>query len=476
MTPEAIEGWRARARSNPLDFARWMFKARKGAKWELAPHHHLINAFLLRVYAGEIRRGIINIPPRYSKTESVVNFIAWAIGQYPDSEFIYTSYSSRLSTKASYDCREIVAHPEYQAVFPHVRLRDDSAAKDEWMTTAGGRLYAVGAGGTITGYGAGKMRPGFGGCIVVDDILKADDAGSDTMRGNANDWFATTLESRTNHPDTPIIVIAQRLHEDDLCGFLLRGGNGEEWEHLCLPARRKDGSPLWPFKHSAAALNRMEQASPYVFAGQYLQDPAPPSGGEIKPDMMPVVEAIPAGTAFCRGWDLGATAGGGDPTAGVKIGRCPDGRYIVADVVRGQWAPEDVRSAILSAAGSDGLECVVSYPQDPGQAGKNQAKEFAKMLSGYQIEATPETGDKLTRARPFASQVNVGNVLMLRAPWNDAYKAELRLFPNGRHDDQVDASARAFGRVSLNHDAWLEFMYSGAGEEDAQDKDDDEEY
>lgn len=462
MTPEAIQGWRERARSNPLDFARWMYKARKGARWEMAPHHHAINAALLRVYAGRSKRLIINIPPRYSKTEMAINFIAWGIGQFPDSEWIYTSYSSRLSAKSSHDARSIVQHPEYRELFPHVKLRDDSAAKDEWMTTADGRVYAVGAGGTITGYGAGKMRQGFGGAIIIDDILKADDAHSDTMRGNANDWFSETLESRTNHPETPIIVIAQRLHERDLCGYLLAGGNGETWDHLCLPAIRHDGAPLWPFKHSIEHLRRMEAANPYVFAGQYLQRPAPPDGGEIKPDKMGVIEAIPAGTTFARGWDLAGTAGGGDQTVGVKIGRMPDGRFLVADVIAARMDPEDVRATVANTATADGRDCFISLPQDPGQAGKMQARDFAAMLAGYDLEATPESGDKVTRARPFAAQVNVGNVLMLRAPWNDSYKAELRMFPNGAHDDQVDASSRAFNAIALRETDAMDAFLSGA--------------
>lgn len=463
MTPEAEDGWRARARVDLLDFSRWMFKARKGSRWELAPHHHLINAALLRVYAGEIRRLIINIPPRYSKTElAVVNFMAWALGQYPDSEFIHASYSARLATNNSWNCRSLIQHPEYGRIFPHVRLRDDSAAKDEWRTTSGGMVYAVGTGGTITGYGAGKMRSGFGGAIIIDDPHKADEARSDVVRENVKDWFQNTIESRTNSPHTPIIVIMQRLHEDDLSGWLLGGGNGEKWDHLCLSAIRPNGDALWPFKHSRERLAQMQEAAPYTFAGQYMQQPAPLDGGIIKPDRLVHVDAIPAGTRFVRGWDLAASDGKGDWTVGAKVGICPDGRYIIADIIRIQAGPDGVRAAIKGAAEMDGKACRISIPQDPGQAGKAQASDMARMLSGWTVDITPETGDKITRAEPMASQVNVGNVMILNGEWNQALKGEWRMFPNGKNDDQVDGASRAFAALNAGMFGLLDYYRDAA--------------
>lgn len=299
-------------------------------------------------------------------------------------------------------------------------------------------------------------------CLVLDDPHKADEARSDVVRKGVIDWFQNTLESRKNSPDTPIILIMQRLHEDDLSGWLLGdrgkdmagpavpGGNGEVWEHLCLSAWADEaaGLPLWPEKHSADDLRRMELAAPYVFAGQYRQRPAPPTGGIFKPDNLRVVDAIPAGPIlWVRGWDLGSTEGGGDPTAGGKLGRLPDGRYIIAGMVHGQYGPDDRDRILRTTAEADGQATRISIPQDPGQAGKSQVAAFAKLLAGYRLTTSPETGDKVTRAEPFASQVNVGNVLMLRGAWNEALIEELRLFPNGRHDDRVDALSRAFAET-----------------------------
>lgn len=432
------------AQNDLLFFTRWMFRVRRGYSYQVRPHHIQIVDALMRVVRGECKRLIINIPPRSGKTElSVVNFMAWALGKFPDSEFIYTSYSARLASNFSWQTRELVQNPEYQRIFPLCRLRDDSKARDEWRTTAGGIVYSVGAGGTITGYGAGKSRPGFAGCLILDDPHKADEASSDVIREGVLEWFQTTLESRKNSPETPIIVIMQRLHERDMAGWLLSGGNGEQWEHLCCAAITESGESLWPEKWSIEDLRRMEQAAPYVFAGQYLQRPAPPEGGIIKPDNLVPVDAVPAGCEFVRGWDFAASAEG-DYTAGARLGRTPDGRFIIADMVRLRAGPDERDRALLNTAARDGDNVLVSIPQDPGQAGLSQAKYMVRQLAGYRVKASPESGDKRKRAEPIAAQINVGNVLMLKAAWNDVLINEMRMFPNGAHDDQIDALSRAF--------------------------------
>lgn len=435
------------ARNDLYFFTRWMFLQKRSYSWLQAKHHSLICDGLMRVFRGECKRLIINIPPRYSKTEiAVVNFVAWCFGQNPDCEFIHASYSSQLAVNNSANIRSLIQHEAYQQIFPNVVL--DSEAKSHWTTTQGGVFYATGAGGTITGFGAGKQRQGFGGAILIDDPHKADEARSDVMRQNVIDWFQNTVESRKNDPkNTPIIVIMQRLHEKDLSGWLLDGGNGEEWEHLCLPAIQEDGTPLWEEKHSLSTLRQMERANPYVFAGQYMQRPAPLEGGVFKPGNISIIDALPIGEIkWVRGWDLGATVGG-DPTAGVKLGKCSDGSLIIADVAHGDLGPDERDSLIRNTAALDGKNVRISLPQDPGQAGKTQALYLTRMLSGYTVKTSPESGDKLTRAEPFASQINVGNVKMLKGSWNDGLINEMRLFPNGNHDDRIDACSRAYAEL-----------------------------
>ena len=812
LTDKEKQAARILARKDLYFFSRYMFLTRKGYAWQQSPHHKIICDKLMQVYNGEIKNLIINLPPRYSKTElAVVNFIAWALGNYADCEFIHSSYSATLAVNNSSQIRDLLQNEEYQAIF-NTRLKDDSKSKDHWKTTSGGVMYATGAGGTITGFGAGKLRDGFGGCfpfdakvwtekglmcigdivtkkmqvnvwaydyngnivlkpitawhknppnsiirvgfsdgttvectpchklwtnnrgwvradsltkndilpcvnsriktfndifvkaksfgsrsqsktifttssissiiqsniallfaklgskvsvssslfsgfattgyrfprsatpytlndaninivasskfsswyarsviyfnnlsvsklgtrvdfsfaksfvnfaidnigspcvvtqifkpiikrvavtvanistnwslsnkskhdetvnkygfnlsvfgkvytqvsmciggrfkqlafkrsgflnttiknssifasnianiantikpfirgnrqptfieyvrhdnqtfcltvesyhnfiinsglvvkncIILDDPHKADEARSETMRSNVINWFTETIKSRRNDPSkTPIIIIMQRLHESDLSGYLLAGNDDDDWQHLKLPAIQADGTALWAQKHSIDKLHQMQIASPYMFAGQYMQEPAPLDGGVFKPSNIEIIDAVPQGNIkWVRGWDLGATVGG-DPTAGVKLGTLPDGRLVIADIVHGDVSSDDRDRMMKNTASQDGKGVLISIPQDPGQAGKTQVQYLVKLLQGYKVHTSTETGDKVTRAEPIASQVNVGNVVMVRGAWNDAFLDEMRMFPNGARDDRIDGLSRAYSRL-----------------------------
>ena len=171
----------------------------------------------------------------------------------------------------------------------------------------------------------------------------------------------------------------------------------------------------------------------------------------IKPDLMTVVDVIPPGVVeWCRGWDLGASASG-DFTAGVKVGRMADGRYVIANAVREQFETHQRDMLIKNTATTDGRALKQSLPQDPGQAGKSQVLAFAKLLAGHAVHFSPESGDKVTRATPLASQINAGAVLLLKGGWNQQFIDECRLFPNGKYDDQVDGAARAFNALLHPH-------------------------
>lgn len=443
-------------------FSRYMFKERRKYKWLHNWHHRVVCDALMKVFQGETKRLIINVPPRYSKTElAVINFMAWCFGKVPDSEFIHVSYSATLAANNAFQTRNLVQEEAYKRVFPDFALRDDSKAKDDWRTAKGGVCYSQGTGGTITGFGAGKFRDSFGGAIIIDDPHKASEARSDTVRKGVIEWFQNTLESRTNSPDTPIIVIMQRLHEEDLAGWLLDGGNGEVWEHLELSAIQPDGSALWSAKHSIEVLERMELAAPYVFSGQYRQRPSPPAGGFFKPDNIEIVDALPADIIKeVRAWDLASSENEGDYTAGMRQAKGKDGYIYIVDVQHAQLGPDGVEKRIKQTAEMDGKSVAIRLPQDPGQAGKAQAKSFIKMLAGFSVKAETVSGDKITRAQPFAAQVNVGNVRMLRGAWNKPLIEEMRNFPNGKHDDQIDAGSDAFNELL---EARTKARPSGAG-------------
>lgn len=438
------------AREDPYFFARYMFRNRKRLQWLRGQHHPRIFAALDRVYRGEVRNLLINMPPRYSKSESVTSWISHCYGRHPDSEFIYLSYAAPLARENSGVVRQMLLMPEYREIFPGTRLQLDSRAKEHWKTTANGVMYASGSEGTITGFGAGKEREGFGGAIVIDDPHKPDEARSTARRTSVINNFKETIKSRRNQPErTPIIVIMQRLHMEDLSGYLLSGDDGEAWEVLNLPALSDTGEPLWPEKHSIERLLSMQDVDPYTFAGQYQQRPAPLAGGDFKPDRIEVVDVLPAGhMSYVRGWDLAATKGGKAAyTVGVLLARhLETRRTFVVDVRRERGDAHEVRQLIKATATQDPPTTHISIPQDPGQAGKVQVADFAGLLNGHNVTFSPESGDKEVRAQPFAAQVNAGNVCALRGAWNNAYFEELRMFPNG-FKDQVDASSRAFAEM-----------------------------
>lgn len=433
-------------------FVQVMFKVRRGGEFRANWHQQVVCDALEKVALGKTNRLIINIPPRSGKTEvAVINFMAWAMGVWPDSEFIHASYSKRLATANTYAVRALMQSAEYRQVFPWTAMQDDSRAKDEFRTAQGGIVYATGAEGTITGYGAGKMRDGFGGGVIIDDPHKAGEALSPVMRENVIDWFQTTIETRKNKPDTPIIVIMQRLHEDDLSGFLMGGGNGEEWDVLKIPALDGEGNSFWPEQFPIEDLRRREAANPYVFAGQFMQEPAPKGGGMFPVDRFQIVEHAPAPgeiAASLRYWDKAGTSGGGAFTAGVLMHRLKDGRFCVSDVRRGQWGALDRETTIKQTAQVDGRNVRVTVEQEPGSGGKESAEATIRNLAGFTVTADRPTGEKDVRAEPYAAQVQGRNVLLVRGDWNRAFMDEHEMFPNGKFKDQVDAAAAAFGGLN----------------------------
>lgn len=271
-----------------LAFIQDFYYLRTGRRFDLSDpigresHYLTICRALVKVMKGETNRLIINVPPRYGKTEILIHFVAWALSQYSDSNFLYVSYSLGLAKKQTKTIRQIVAMSEYRDIFD-VQLSHETTAQGNFETSTNGSVYAAGADGEITGRGAGiKGSDRFGGCIVIDDIHKPSEVNSDTIRKSINDWYFNTLQSRLNDPvKTPIIFICQRLHEDDLVNNLIKTG---DWETIVIPALDSAGNALHPQMHDVAALKKMQETMPYVFSSQYQQDPMPAGGGIFKPE------------------------------------------------------------------------------------------------------------------------------------------------------------------------------------------------
>ena len=225
-----------------------------------------------------------------------------------------------------------------------MELKKDAQGKKKWYTDSGGGLYATASGGAITGFGAGVDGvDGFSGAIIIDDPLKPDDAFSEVKRNAVNNRYNNTIRSRTNNRETPIIVIMQRLHEDDMSGFLLDGGSGEEWEHLCMPALNDDGKPLWESKHTFEELESIRQADRYTFAGQYMQTPAPDEGGEWRKDWFSIVRKseVPSGVNWECFIDGAYTKDTKNDPTGIQIsGKKGNDLYILSSIDKYLEMPE----------------------------------------------------------------------------------------------------------------------------------------
>lgn len=264
-------------------FTRYFFKELNGKRFTVNEHHDIIFNTLEEVKNGNKKRLIINIAPRYSKTEiAVKNFIAWSLALNPKSRFIHLSYSDTLALDNSESIKDLIQSDKYQELFPYVQIKKDSKAKDKWYTTEGGGVLARSASGQVTGFGAGQTDfeneiTTFGGAIIIDDPIKPDDAESATLREKVNYKFDSTIRNRVNSRDTPIIIIMQRLHQNDLCGYLI-DIEPDDWHVVSMPVIKEDGTALWKEKHTIEELRHLERVNEMVFQTQYMQNPIPREG------------------------------------------------------------------------------------------------------------------------------------------------------------------------------------------------------
>jgi predicted phage terminase large subunit-like protein len=432
-----------------LKFSLLGFTTYRFPKYRPSKVHHYVAEQLERVERGEIDRLMIRMPPRTGKSELAArSFPAFCLGRKPWRHFLAASASADLARDIGRTVRNIVKSEGYQLIFPNVSLEEDSKAAYKWNTAQGGAWYSVGVGGDVLGRGANVV-------LIDDPFGSMADAQSETMRDRVWSWFNGTIYNRLE-PGGAIVIIGHRLHEDDLQGRLeerMRAGGDDvdQWTIIELPALAEESDPLgreigealWPERFSLRDLERIK-ANMFGrdWSALYQQNPVPEEGEFFQPDNMPVKDA-PDVMGRVRAWDL-ASSRGGDWTVGLRLGRTRENRFAVEHVMRFRGTPDVVEERVLETARADGSAVKIALPQDPGQSGKFQILSLTRLLAGFNIVASPETGDKATRARPFAAQVNVGNVALAGGGWVDAYREELRAFPHGKYDDQVDASSRAF--------------------------------
>jgi predicted phage terminase large subunit-like protein len=427
-------------------------------------HLEAIAYQLERVRRGEIKRLIINMPPRSLKSiMASVAFPAFVLGLDPSRRIICASYSGELAKKHSNDFRAVLESRWYRSLFPETRVGPFKNSETEIELTARGFRLATSVGGTLTGRG--------GDIIIVDDPLKPDDAFSETRRTNANQWFTNTLLSRLDDKRTgAIVVVMQRIHMDDMTGFLT--AQSDEWEILDLPAiaecdqtipcwegrpyHRESGEVLSPEREPLEILEALKmQIGSDGFSAQYQQMPVPPGGAMIKRNWIVRYKDLPPKSdqlLVLQSWD---TANKGGPqndwsvctTWVVARGK----RWYLVDVWRGRVDYPALKAAVERHAKQWNARRVLV--EDAG-SGTLLVQELNGRVSGI-IAVKPE-GDKVSRMAGASAKFEAGQALLPeRASWLADLESELFAFPGARHDDQCDSISQALLDQNISWMQWL---------------------
>ena len=427
-------------------------------------HLHAIARQLERVRVGDCRRLIINLPPRSLKSiMASVAFPAFVLGRDPTRKLICVSYSADLAKKHSNDFRAVLESPWFRAAFPGTRIGPFKNTEAEIELTQRGFRLATSVGGTLTGRG--------GDVLIIDDPLKPDDAYSESKRKAANVWFTNTLLSRLDDKRAgAIIVVMQRVHMDDLSGFLL--AQSDAWEVLSLPAiaehdgevptwgdrihLRKAGDVLSPEREPLSVLEAMKlQIGSDAFCAQYQQQPTPPGGSMVKRTWLKrYTESPPAGERLItlQSWDT-ASKGGPDNDWSVCTTWIvtKDKRWFLTDLWRGKADYPTLKAKVLALAKYAGAQCVLV--EDAG-AGTALVQELKSQISG--IIGVKPIGDKISRMAVATAKLEAGQVyLPVRATWLADLEAELFAFPGSRHDDQCDSISQALDEKNVRFPMYI---------------------
>ena len=413
----------------------------------------------------EFKRLLINVPPGCMKSLLVsVMWNAWTWTRFPSARFLCCTYGQDLSDRDALRTRTIVESSWYRRHWPTMKLRGDQNVKRRYDTTSAGWRLSTSVGGRGTG-----EHPDF---IVVDDPHTADGAKSDTSRTHVSAWHDTTLSTRRGR-NPSYVTVMQRLHEDDLSGHLLRK---KSYVHICLPMeyerdhptkmkttplgfndpRTEEGELLWPDYYPADGSERSVRSlksdlgTPYDIAGQLQQRPSPASGDIFQVEWFPRLRSRPCGVrSSVRFWDIAATEGGGDATAGGKLSLLFDGRVMIEHIHAGHWGVARRDANIKSVAERDGKGTRVGVEEEGGGSGKTFVYGIKKMLPGYSVKGYKPRKSKEVRAGAFATQASIGNIVILGESddddeWIKALLEQLEMFPHGSHDDYVDAIVGAY--------------------------------
>jgi predicted phage terminase large subunit-like protein len=436
------------------------------------PNWHIdaICDHLEAVTRGEMLRFICNMPPGMLKSILIsVMWQAWEWGPMglAHNRFLTSSWSDAYVKRDTRRTRDLILSDWYQSRWGANAPKKTDQKKRVILTRFGEASFENTRKGFREGKPFGSLTSGRGDRLVIDDPHSTETAESDAERKSTTRIFRESATTRINDPKkSAIVIVMQRLHTEDVTGVaeqleqgyvVLRLPMEFEVEDRCttpvgfVDPRTEEGELLFPARMGPAEVKRDKKAmGSHATAGQFQQRPVPRGGGLFKREYFAdkIKKAAPYGTVWVRRWDLAATKKErAARTAGVKMGRAPDGTFWVGHSIIEQEEGAAVRRIIKTTAQTDGRLIPIYLPQDPGQAGKVQAQDFIANLAGWEVHAEPETGDKYTRAEPFAAQCEGGNVYIVEGSWNEAYIDELVQFPGGKFADQVDASSGAFGAL-----------------------------
>jgi len=444
------------ARRNLLNFVSYV-----DPDYILSPHLEFIGQELMDWISTPGARLIITTPPRHGKSELVSRKLpAFLAGYDPGCEIVAVSYGEDLIQSMSVSARAIIDSNEYREVFSDAHLSETRSSIGEWhlkipMGDEGKIVRSVykcsGIGGGITGRG---YKYG----IIDDPIKDREQAESKLIQDRIWNWYRSVFYTRAE-PGARILLIQTRWHVNDLAGKLIKQqeeGGPDSWKVINLPAislgqgdilGRPTGMALWEERFPVRKLLEIKQTlGTYDFESLYQGNPSPPGGNRIQSYWFEIVESAPADCEWVRYWDFAATEASKknkDPdwTAGVLIGRDPNGIFFIKDIIHLRGSPMDVEKRVSWAAAQDGNGVTQWIEQEPGSSGKIVKDHYMRnVLAGRVVKFDRADKNKILRAGPFIAAIEAGYVKLVRGKWISAFLEEAESWPNGNHVDQVDAA------------------------------------